>query len=131
MSASDNSPGTSTLLPVRIPGVVILAATREVERFARGRVPASVRDQVRLEVLVRGNAITIVERRAPWHPDYGPEWSSLEIAQLRYDPEADIWSLHSRDSNGRWHRYSDAAVGQDVAPLIADVEADPTGIFWG
>lgn len=114
-----------------IPDLVRLAAIREVERFCERRVPAIARDQVRLEFLVRGNSITIVERRAPWRPEYGPEWSSLEIAQLRYDPAVDGWSLHSRDSHERWHRYSEVVAGQDVAPLIAEVDADPTGIFWG
>ncbi len=42
---------------------------------------------------MRGNAFTIVERRAPWSEDLGPEWSSQPIAQLRFDGDTMSWSL--------------------------------------
>jgi hypothetical protein len=80
---------------------------------------------------VRGNAITIVERRAPWLPEYGPEWSSLKVAQLRYDAEASTWSLFWRDRNERWFPYTDVEPSRDVAPLLAEIDAVPTGSFWG
>src|SRR6266511_5341653 len=59
-----------------------------VRRYCQRRVPPHARDQVRLETVVRGSAITIIERRAPWRDDFGPEWSRLKVAQLRYDPGA-------------------------------------------
>lgn len=114
-----------------IPELTKAAAIRQVEPFCEERVPAEVRDQVRLECSVRGNAITIVERRAPWHEDYGPEWTSNEIARLRWDTAAATWSLHYRDSSERWHRYERLRPSRDVAPLLAEIDADPTGIFWG
>lgn len=114
-----------------LPDLVRLAAVHRVDRFCEHRVPAHAHDQVRLESVVRGNSITLVERRAPWHPDYGPEWSSLEIAQLRYDPAAHEWSLYCRDRNERWFPYAEVATSPDVAPLLDAVDADPTGIFWG
>jgi hypothetical protein len=56
-----------------------------VRRYCRRRVPPHARDQIRLETVVRGSAITIIERRAPWRDDFGPDWSRLKVAQLRYD----------------------------------------------
>jgi hypothetical protein len=56
---------------------------------------------------------------------------SLKVAQLRYDATADRWSLYCRDRNERWFAYSGRSACRDVAPLLAAVEADPTGIFWG
>ena len=89
-----------------IPELVRRAATRQVEAFCAQRVPAEVRDQVRLEFAVRGNAITIVERRPPWRADFGPDWSTSSVAQLRYDRANGSWSLYWCDSNARWHRYA-------------------------
>ncbi len=40
-----------------------------VRRYCQRRVPPQARDQVRLETEVRGSAITIIERRAPWRED--------------------------------------------------------------
>jgi hypothetical protein len=37
-------------------------------------------DDYRIEHTVRGASITIVERRPPWNPDFGSEWSSLKVA---------------------------------------------------
>jgi hypothetical protein len=114
-----------------IPELTRAAAVREVEAFLDGRVPAHAAHQVRLVFSVRGNAITIVERRAPWRPDFGSEWSSLKIAQLRYDPGTGTWSLYWRDRNERWHRYRAATRRRDVGPLLDEIDRDPTGIFWG
>jgi len=57
--------------------------------------------------------------------------ASLKIAQLRYDPEARQWSLYCRDRNERWWPYRDIPPSTSVDPLLAELDADPTGIFWG
>ena len=38
---------------------------------------------MRVEFKVRGNDVTIYERRAPWHPDV-TDWTSAPVARLRY-----------------------------------------------
>jgi Protein of unknown function (DUF3024) len=116
---------------VAIPEPVRADATRQIEAFCEQRVPAVARDDMRLEFELRANAVTIVERPPPWNPEYGPDWSSLKIAQLRYDPDAATWSLYYSDRNERWHRYPRIRPSRDVAALLAAVDADPTGIFWG
>lgn len=40
--------------------------------------------QVRVECQVAASHLTIVERRAPWRDDFGPEWISTPIARVRY-----------------------------------------------
>jgi hypothetical protein len=106
-------------------------ATRAVEAFCDSRVPEDLRDEIRIECTRRGKAITIVERRPPWNPDFGSEWSTSKVAQLRYDDSAGTWSLYCPDSNGRWHHYAGLLPSRTVQPLLAVIEGDPTGIFWG
>jgi len=103
----------------------------EVARFCDERTPVDHRDQLRLDCSARGNAITIVERRAPWNPGFGTDWTTSEIAQLRRDPERGTWSLHWRSSDERWHAYEEIKSSSDIRPLLAEIDADPTGIFWG
>ena len=86
-------------------------------------------DDYRIEHATRGAGITIVERRPPWNPDFGSEWSSMKIAQLRYDERARRWNLYAAGSDDRWHAYEFAA--PDVARLLGAIEQDRTGIFWG
>lgn len=107
------------------------SALRQVEQFCRERVPEESLAQLRLEHTLRGNSITLIERRPPWSELAGPEWSSMRIAQLRYDAKARAWSLYTCDSSDRWWSYDFIEPVSDVGPLLAEIDADPTGIFWG
>ncbi len=100
-----------------------------VRRHNQRRVPSHARDQVRLETVVRGSAITIIERRAPWRDDLGPEWSRRKVAQLRYDHGS--WTLYWADRNGRWLPYPDLDPSPRLDDLLAEIDRDPAGAFWG
>lgn len=101
----------------------------KIRRFAEGRVPPRARHQVRLDVDVPGQAVTIVERRAPWSPTIGPGWTSSPIAQLRFNRSAHLWSLYWRDADLRWHRYDRMGSTAHVDPLLAEILADPRARF--
>lgn len=103
----------------------------KIRRFAEDRVPARARHQVRLEVEVDGRAVTIVERRAPWSPEVGPEWSRSPVARLRFSASTSTWALYSRDRNLAWHHYRRAGDAPFVDPLLTVLAADPTHISWG
>jgi hypothetical protein len=109
----------------------VAAALPLVETYCRSRVPERLRDQIRVECSRRGRSITIFERRPPWNPALGTEWSTQRVAQLRHDARAGRWTLHAADRNGRWFRYHDIAPAPDVVDLLVEIEQDPTGIFWG
>ena len=109
-----------------------LAALSAVEVFCESRVPAELRGELRLECSRRGNSITIVERRPPWNPELiGTGWTSMKVAQLRYDSSSKRWTLYCRDRNERWWPYDGVPPSHGLDPLLAEVDADPTGIFWG
>lgn len=86
---------------------------------------------MRLEAHARGNAITIVECRVPWNPDFGPEWTSSDAAQLRLDSPSDTWTLQWKRADGRWYPHEGLLPTQDVTAVIAEIDADPDGVFWG
>ncbi len=97
--------------------------------YCEQRVPAQYRAEVRVESTVRGKSVSIFECRPPWHPSF-PGWSRHPIAQLRYEPGAQHWKLYWADRNGRWHLYDLMEPGM-VTELLAEIERDPTAIFWG
>ena len=70
-----------------------------IRKYCRARVPASFRDQIRLEAAVRGSSVSIYECRPPWHPDL-TEWSKVRVAQLRYSANTHHWSLYWADRTG-------------------------------
>ncbi len=69
--------------------------------------------------------------RDSWSNLIGPDWTSTNVAQLRYDERSDRWTLYAADRNSRWFPYDDVGLSRDVGPLLAEIDEDPTAIFWG
>ena len=102
-----------------------------VQRWCRARVPDHVRDQVRVEADLAERHLTIVECRPPGRLDIGPEWTRFPIARLRYTKATRLWSLYWRDRNLKFHAYDRVPASASVEELLAEVDRDPTAIFWG
>lgn len=110
-----------------LPALDVAAA----RHFCEQRIPPHALDQLRLELQQSPGAMTIVERRAPWREDFGPEWSTGPVAQLRYSTAPRLWTLHCRDRHQRWHRYDPLPSSPDILVLLDEIDRDPTCIFWG
>jgi hypothetical protein len=110
-----------------LPADIRDAAIAQVERFCAARSTADTAVKHR----IRGNAITLVERRVPWRPGPDAEWSALDIAQLRYDAASGTWTLHWRRAAGTWQRCEDLDGAATLEPLLAEIDANPDGVFWG
>jgi hypothetical protein len=100
-----------------------------LKAFCERRVPARVRDEIRLGWKFRGNNVTLFESR-PSFPDRAT-WVDIPVAQFRFDEKGKTWELYQADRNGRWHWYTNAVATPDFNALLAEVDEDPTGIFWG
>ena len=102
-----------------------------VQRWCAHRVPEHARHQVRVECEVAPRHLTIVERRAPWREEDGPEWTSCPIARMRYTKTDRVWTLYWRDRNLRFHLYDLQPPSRNVEDLLAEIDRDRTCIFWG
>jgi hypothetical protein len=116
--------GAGLLAPVNPCGFPLLA-------WCAARVPDRALHQVRVECEVADRHLTIVERRAPWREDFGPEWTRFPIARLRYTKTRNTWSLYWRDRNLRFHTYDPLPATGDIEQLLAEIDRNPSGIFWG
>lgn len=113
-----------------LPALVKTLIEKKVGNFCSKRVPAHVLDKVNLTYKIRGNSVTIIENRAPWRPDM-KEWTSMPVAQIRYDDKTGKWTLYCADRNGRWHVYIDVDSTKNIDKILREIDEDPTGIFWG
>jgi chorismate mutase len=102
-----------------------------VRSWCEARIPERVRDQIRVECDVAPRHLTIVECRPPWKPDAGAEWTRLPVVRLRYTETSRTWSLYWRDRDLNFHRYNGVAPTADIQELLAEIDRDPTAIFWG
>ncbi|GIJ25150.1 hypothetical protein Vqi01_03120 [Micromonospora qiuiae] len=107
------------------------ADVAQVRRWCEQRVPAQVRDQVRIECEEAPRHLTVLERRPAWRAEPGADWSALPVARLRYLKSTGVWTLYWRDRNMRFHRYDRAPATADIGVLLAELDSDPMAIFWG
>jgi hypothetical protein len=102
-----------------------------IRKWADSRVPAHVRDQLWMEVEVDTRAVTVFECHPSWNPDLvGPEPMRSPVARFRYVAARKEWELYWCDSNEAFRRY-DLPASPQVAPLLAELDADPFCLFWG
>ena len=109
-----------------------LQATRV---YCQTRVPDALRDEIEIVCREREGTITIVERRAPEDSEAAAsatdEWLEIDVALLRHAERSGLWSLFAPGNDGRWRLYLGAEPSETIDPLLAAVEADRGGVFWG
>ncbi len=100
-----------------------------LQLYCERRVPPKVRDRVRVSFRVKGETVTLFESR----PSFAKpaDWVEIAVAQFRRDETTGNWSLYCADRNSRWHVYLGVRPKKTLQPLLAEVDRDPTGIFWG
>ena len=92
-------------------------------------MPFRLRHKLRIGFSVRGNRVTLFEERPAVMSL--EDWVKIVVAQFRFDPHEGVWSLYCADRNSRWREYYEAEATPDLEELLAEVDRDPTGIFWG
>lgn len=112
-----------------LPELVKKGVEKRLSQYCGERIPAHVRQLVKLDFKFRGNTITLIEYR-PYFKD-PKTWTDNPVAQFRYDAKGRRWNLYYPDRNGRWHNYFDLDSNPDFEVLLREVDEDPTGIFWG
>ena len=95
-----------------------------IRRFCREAAPPPLNREVRLEITVRGDSVTIFERRPPAADS--EEWTRMHAAQLRYDATGAQWSLYWR-CKSRWEPYADKLNLAKALQIIGD---DKLGAFF-
>ena len=113
-----------------LPVLVKTLIEKKIGEYCKKKIPAHILDKVNLSYKIRGNSITIFENRAPSAPDM-KEWTSMPVAQIRYDNETGEWTLYCADRNSRWNDYIDLLPTKNIDKILNEIDKDPTGIFLG
>ena len=112
-----------------LPLLVKQLIEKKLSAYCQRKVPAHLHDEIRLHFKFRGNAVTLFESR----PAFGmPEkWVDSPVAQFRFDPADNLWTLYCADRNSRWHPDMEIDPVKDFDCLLQEIDSDPTGIYWG
>ena len=112
-----------------LPPAVKKLVEKMLDDYREKKIPHSVRDKVWLTTRFRGNSVTLVECRPLFNDP--SKITETVVAQFRFDPGNKTWTLYCADRNSRWHLYSYADPSKKLDDLLKELDADPTGIFWG
>lgn len=100
-----------------------------VGALCRRKSPPVLRDQVRVEYRVAGHEVLIYETRPD---DLEPStWMEHGTAKLRFVRTAGEWRLLWQRASLQWQSYEPLASSRDIAELVAEVDRDPFGCFFG
>jgi len=113
-----------------LPVLVKTLIEKKIGEYCKKKIPAHILDKVNLSYRIRGNSVTILENRVPLFPDM-KEWTSMPVAQIRYDNETGEWTLYCADRNSRWNDYIDLLPTKNIDKILNEIDKDPTGIFLG
>ncbi len=97
--------------------------------YCERRVPPDVRDQVRLEFRIGPRDVELFEVRPQF--DNPAAWLEHPVAKFRWVASHREWRLYCQFRDLRWHEYEPRFAAGDFDTLLAEVDRDPTCIFWG
>jgi hypothetical protein len=86
-------------------------------------------DQLRFVYEVDGHSVSIYEERPPW--DGAGEWTRMGVARFRHRRTRGSWTLYWMRRDLKWHVYDADAMPGDLESLVAFVNQDECGAFFG
>ena len=86
-------------------------------------------DQLRFEREIEGHSVSIWEMRPPW--DGVGDWTRMGVARFRFFRSRGRWQLYWMRRDLKWHPYDPGRSTSDLAALVAVVDADEYGAFFG
>lgn len=90
-------------------------------------VPPEARDEVRVTLRFEEYDVILIESRPSFR---NPEqWSERPIAKFTFVANSATWRLFCLRRDGKWHSYAPMPESPDLQTLVAEAQANPTGIF--
>lgn len=113
-----------------LPVLTLHLARTKLSAYCERRIPKHLRDQVRLELEFAENHITLLETRPHFRDP--SQWTRLPVARFRFNAGAGTWALLSSSFGSKegWRPYP-TQPSRDLDKLIAALDADEKGVFWG
>jgi len=91
--------------------------------YCAKRVPPAVQSKARV------GSVILYEERPAFRPPH--DWQEMVVAKFTYVGTQREWRLYCQHRDLRWHTYQALPAASSCAKLLEEVDADPTGIFWG
>ncbi len=95
----------------------------------RRRPAIPVRKKLDIGYRVSGQSVEVFTIRPVWNnPE---EYRESAIAKATYVKTQKVWKLYWMRQDLRWHGYEPLAQCRTIEEVVAEIDADPHGCFWG
>ena len=101
-----------------------------VGKLCRDSSSPEHRDELRCVYDIEGHGVSVFEERPPWDGSPG-EWTRAGVARFRYFRSRGEWTLYWMRADLEWHVFEDVSPTSDLAVLVAVVDENRYGTFWG
>lgn len=96
---------------------------------SKRRPPVPMRKKLDLGYRISGHSVEIFSIRPVWNnPE---EYREHDVAKATYVKTQKVWKLYWQRQDLRWHSYEPKARCRTIEEVVAEVDADPFGCFWG
>ena len=93
------------------------------------RTIPGLKSELAFEYRVKGHDVTVFERRPHW--DGTPGFTESGVAKFKFSRSAGSWRLLWQRADLKWHTYEPLASSDNLSELVAEVDEDPHGCFFG
>ena len=100
-----------------------------IGRLCKRRFLSHLRDKIRTIYEIQNNDIIIFEERPKFKEPH--EWSKTPCAKFKYDRTNKEWRLYWMRKDLKWHRYQTETKSGELEELVAEVDIDRYGAFFG
>ena len=100
-----------------------------VGKMCKQRSTARLSDYLRTVYVVKGHDVTVYEERSRWNKPR--EWTSEGIVKFKYIKDQDVWTLYRMRQDLKWHLYEPLPESRTIERLVAEVDKDLHGAFFG
>jgi hypothetical protein len=106
---------------------------KKIDRFVGGlcrkRTPEKYKNELKFEYRIKGHDVEIIEIRPFWKNP--TEMTELSVAKLKFNRAKNIWVLFWKRASGKWQKYEPSKDKKDLAGLVAEIDHDEFGCFFG
>ena len=93
------------------------------------RTSPKFKAKLSIEYRVKGHDVTIIERRPKW--DGKPGFTENGVARFKFTRTSKKWRLLWQRADLKWYAYQGTENRTQLAQLVAEVDSDPWGCFFG
>jgi hypothetical protein len=110
---------------MRLPELLQRQAIKRLDIFCAQEANHRLKPR-RLSYRIDGRQVNLFELRYCPHQ---PQQQRFPIAQLRYSPLLNQWTLHHQNGE-HWQLYLNVTPSLDLGKLLTAIQQDPLGCFW-